>query len=234
MKINTKAMLGIFAPLGLGGDVLRAYHAKKEDLSAEKALSSGFVVKFFKFLILILFLISAMYVLSVKSTDLAESFVFFGISLAFAAFGALAIALLRVKRVAAWLYKGLNRLFIMRFHRALNKQFFQLSPKKICVVVFLLIISTLFEIAAIIFSFLTVGQWMPLDRFFVFAAVASTLSLVTITPQGIGFVEGGGFFILQLGFFSLGLPVIGSFLIVWNLVRVWIPSLVGAIFTWVK
>jgi uncharacterized membrane protein YbhN (UPF0104 family) len=72
-----------------------------------------------------------------------------------------------------------------------------------------------------------------LTHVFIFAAVASSLALLTLTPQGIGFVEAGGYFVLSLGYFSLSKPVIGSFLIAWSIIRIWIPSLIGAIaFRW--
>jgi uncharacterized membrane protein YbhN (UPF0104 family) len=87
--------------------------------------------------------------------------------------------------------------------------------------------------AAIMFAFRSIGQGLLLPHILIFSAVASSLANVTVTPQGIGFVEGGGYFVLSLGYFSLSRDVIGSFLIIWGLIRIWIPSLIGLLsFGW--
>lgn len=227
-KTNIKSLAGILGPFGLGSDALRAYFSRKQGIPPEKALSTSFIVKFFKFMLIFLFLLISVFILSVKS-NADEAFAVFAVSLAMAALGMASIWFMRSERAAKFGYRLLGRLFIFKFQGHLDKQFAKLSPNKIFIVLFFLVVSTLLEIASIMYAFSSVGQLLPLDRIIVFAAIANSLAFLTFTPQGVGFVEGGGLVVLHAGFFSLGTPVIGSFLIVWNIIRIWIPSLIGAI-----
>lgn len=226
--INIKALAGILGPFGLGVDALRAVFAGKHKFPPELMLSTSFIVKFFKFLVIFLLLIFAILILFMKSNS-SETLVVFIVSLCLAGVGMATVWAMRSRKTAMLGHRLLRRLFIFKFQDNLNKRFLELSPNKVFTVLLLLAISTVFEILAVMYCFLAVGQALPFDRIIVFAAIANSLAFLTFTPQGLGFVEGGGFLVLQSGFFSLGTPVIGSFLIVWNIIRIWIPSLAGAI-----
>lgn len=233
LKINIKALLGIFSPLGLGSDALRFHYASKEGLNPEKALGASFLVKFFKFLIMFVFLLYAIDILSVRSPDFQKNISFFASAVILTLVGALIVLMVREKRVAHLFYRlSGRRVVILRFHEELRRQFAALDLSKTLVIIILLLASTFFEMAAVSFGFLAVGQPLLVEHVFVFSAVAHTLALVTITPQGVGFVETGGYLVLSLGFFSLRPAVIGSFLIVWVFVRLWIPSIIGLAAAW--
>lgn len=232
LKINFKSLLGIFAPFGLGGDVLRTYFVRKEKIKPEKALSASFIVKFYKFLLMFVFLLIAIYLLVPRTVDFPQNMFAFISIIFFTLFGAFLILLFRIEKAANFLFKHFKKIFILRFRRELDKSFLKIKARQAVVLILLLLISTFFEIAAVFFGFLSVGQELLLTHIFIFSALAHSLALITVTPQGIGFVEAGGFFVLSLGYFSLSKQVIGSFLIVWNLVRIWIPSLIGLITTW--
>ena len=233
-RLNMKALLGVFAPFGLGSDAIRTHFAKTEKIEPERALSASFVIKFYKFIIMFLLLLLAIYLLATKSTDFSQNLPIF-ISMLFVVIaGAIIVFLFRLKSFANLLYKLLNRLFIFRFNEQLNKHFLGIKPKDALVILSLLLVSALFEIGSVYFAFAAIGQGLLLLHVFIFSAVASSLALVTITPQGIGFVEAGGYFVLSLEYFSLAKPVIGSFLIVWNVIRIWIPSLIGFFSFWWK
>jgi uncharacterized membrane protein YbhN (UPF0104 family) len=146
--------------------------------------------------------------------------------------GAVTVLVLRFQKTANIFYRLFKRLFLLRFHKQLNMHFGQLSLRRSAVVVLLLLVSSAFEIAAVYAALLSVGQPLPLAHVFIFSAVVHTLALATFTPQGTGFVEGGGYLVLSMGYFSLRQSVIGSFLIVWSLVRLWVPGLLAAAVTW--
>jgi len=232
-RLNMKALLGVFAPLGLGGDVIRTYFARTEKIEPAKALSASFVIKFYKFIIMFFFLVIAIYLLGANSADFSQYSLVF-ISMIFMIMGgAIFILMFRLPVFARLAYRILNRLFVFKFHEQLNRHFISIKLKDILVIVSLLVVSTLFEVGAVMYAFSSIGQGLLLTHVFIFAAVASSLALLTLTPQGIGFVEAGGYFVLSLGYFSLSKPVIGSFLIAWSIIRIWIPSLIGAIaFGW--
>lgn len=234
-KINIKSLIGIFSPFGIGGDALRAYYAKDEHINPEKALASSFIAKFFKFLVMFVFLISAIYLLSISpgAAEVSRNILFFISALFITMLGAVLILMIRIERIAFVFYRLFRRRsFVLRLHVELNKQFEGLSVRRTTVAILLLLVSTFFEIMAVWSAFLAVNQPLLLAHIFIFSAVAHTLSLATITPQGTGFVEGGGYLVLSVGFFNLQKHVIGAFLIVWNLVRLWVPSLIGLFTTW--
>jgi uncharacterized membrane protein YbhN (UPF0104 family) len=233
-RLNMKALLGIFAPLGLGGDAIRTHFAKTENIAPEKALSTSFIIKFYKFIIMIIFLVLSIYLLSVTSIDFPKYSLIFASMVFMIAVGAILVWLLRLPAFVRLLYRALNRVFIFRFHEQLKSQFLNIKPKDAAVIAVYLVISSLLEMTAVLFAFLSIGQELLLPHIFIFSSVASSLALATFTPQGIGFVEGGGYLVLSLGYFSLAKPVIGSFLIAWNVIRIWIPSLIGLCSFWWK
>jgi len=231
-RINLKSMLGLFGPMGLGGDALRSYYSHKEGFSAPAALSASLVVKFFKFLLMFAFMLVAMLLLASRPGDLSANLAFFVSALLLTLLGAFLILLMRSKRAAIFCYRLCRRLFLLRFHRQLNIQFARLSPTRTLTVLLLLLISSLFEVGAVLAALLAVGQPLPLAHVFIFSVVVHTLALATFTPQGTGFVEGGGYLVLSMSYFSLRQSVIGSFLIVWSLVRLWVPALIAAVVIW--
>ena len=233
-RLNMKALLGIFAPFGLGSDAIRTYFARTEKIQPERALSTSFIVKFYKFIVMLVFLLFAAYLLSINSSDFPRYSLVLASMVIMTVCGASIVLLFRVHWFAALLYKLLNRIFIFKFHEQLKKHFLEIKPKDVLVVMILLVISTLLEMGAVLFAFLSIGQELLLPHVFIFSSVASSLALVTLTPQGIGFVEGGGYLLLSSGYFSLAQSVIGSFLIAWSIIRIWIPSLIGLLSFWWK
>lgn len=235
LRLNMKALTGIFAPFGLGSDAIRTYFAKTESISPESALSASFVVKFYKFIIMLAFLLFGLYLLSVYSADFHTYYLVFVSIILVTVLGAFIVLLFRSRKFVNLLYTLLNKVFLFRFHEQLNRHFLSIRIKDSVTLLFLLLISTLFELAAVFFAFSAIGQAMLLTHLFIFAPVAASLALITITPQGIGFVEAGGYLVLASGYFSFSEPVIGGFLIAWSAIRIWIPSLIGLFsFRWKK
>jgi uncharacterized membrane protein YbhN (UPF0104 family) len=232
LRLNMKALLGIFAPFGLGSDAIRTHFAKTESISPEKALSASFVVKFYKFIIMLAFLLFALYLLSSYSADFHHYYFIFISIILVTVLGAFIVLLFRSRRFVSFLYILLNRVFLFRFHEQLNKHFLGIKLKDSLILLFLLLVSTMFELIAVFFAFSAIGQTMLLTHLFIFAPVAASLALVTVTPQGIGFVEAGGYLVLASGYFSFSEPVIGGFLIAWSIIRIWIPSLIGLFSFW--
>lgn len=231
LKINTKALMGLFAPMGLGADFLRAYFSKKEEMSGSEAIAASFMVKFWKFLLMFFLLLLAIVLLATRTPDFSSYIVSFLAALIMTITGAIIVLLFRFKWIVRKIDKLFRKYYVMMFHEKLTEQFYRLNPKRTAVIVTFLILSVTMEIMTVYLLFMSLGVTLSLIHVFIFTTVAHSLALVPITPQGVGIAEGGGYLVLSMAFFSLSKGTIGSFLILWNIVRIWVPSAVGLIAT---
>ncbi|GEM_PF-2882366 len=227
--INTKALAGFFAPFGFGADLLRAYFANKKKISGSKALSASFTVKFFKFLIVFFWLLISIVLLGLRTNDVAQNLSVFVAALLLTMLGAIMILLFRFKSFVTFLGRFTRNYNPQKLYSHLELHFANLRYANALFIIAMLLISTALEILSISLAFQSIGYYLPLLHIFIFSAIISSLVLITFTPQGIGFVEAGGFFALSLGYFSVPTHVIGSFLIVWNLIRLWVPSIAATL-----
>ncbi len=227
IKINTKSLMGIFAPMGLGTDLLRAYFSKKEQISGSRAIAASFMVKFWKFLLMFFLMLLAIVLLATRTPEFLQQAPSFIAALLLTMAGAVIVLLFRFKAVAQKLNKLLKRYPMIRFHEELKHQFHELTPRTTATLVTTLAASTLLEVATVYLLFLSIGVNLTMIQIFIFTAVAHSLVLVPLTPQGIGIAEGGGYILLSMTYFALPKGTIGSFLILWNIVRIWVPSAVG-------
>lgn len=231
LKINTKSLMGLFAPAGLGADLLRAYFSKKEGKSGSKAIAASFMVKFWKFLLMFFLLLTAIILLAPRSPDFQQNTIFFIAGLILTMTGAIIVLLFRFKKIVNLIDKISKKLYADKFHEKLRTEFHTLQPRTTAIVVGFLIISTALEVLTAGLLFLSLGVNLTLIQIFIFTAVAHSLMLIAITPQGIGIAEGGGYIVLSMQYYSLSTGIIGSVLILWNIIRIWIPSAVGLLTT---
>ncbi len=227
LRINTKALMGLFAPTGFGADLLRAYFSRKENSSGSEAIATSFMVKFWKFLLMFFLLLLAIVLLAPRSPDFNQNLVFFLAGLVLTMTGAIIVLLFRFKKFTHLIGKIFKKYYAIRFHEQLKEQFHSLNPKRSTIIVILLILSTVLEITTIALLFSSLGVNLSIIQVFIFASVGHSLTLLTLTPKGIGVAEGGGYLVLSMAYFGLSQGVIGSFLILWSTIRVWLPSAVG-------
>jgi uncharacterized protein (TIRG00374 family) len=225
--INTKSLAGFFAPFGFGADLLRAYFGKKKHISATQTLSASFTVKFFKFLIVFFWLLISIVMLGLRSNDVLTHLDLFITALLLTMLGAIIILLFRFKKFIRFLERFSDTNRFDKLYSHLEIHFSGLRYTKTFLIILALLVSTGLEIWSIDLAFQAINYQLPLLHLFILGAILSSLVLITFTPQGIGFVEAGGFFALSLGYFSVPIHIIGSFLIVWNLIRLWVPSIVA-------
>ena len=170
--------------------------------------------------------------LFIGTAEFTQASVLFLSLVFFTLFGMFVLWSFKTKRVIGLFQKLIKKEFLPQFRKEFSEYFKNFMSTKTAVVLFWLIISTIFEILAVFFVFNAIHFPLTLTHAFIFAAVANSLALIAVTPQGIGFVEGGGYMILSFAFFGLNEDLIGTFLITWSIIRVWLPSLIGAVFTW--
>lgn len=228
LKLNAKSLAGIFSPMGAGSDLMRTILAKRHPgMRADKALAASVVVKFFKSVIMFYLLLVGVLLLASRTYDFSQNILLFAGMAATALLGMLSIIMLRWHRTIAFANIFVRKVFLWRFHRQLNITFRALTWAQILALSLILSISTIFEIAAVWAAFMCIGHSLPWLHIFIFSSVAYSLMQVSLSPQGIGLVEAGGYLVLSLGYFSMPRPAIGSFLIAWSIIRLWIPSLIG-------
>jgi len=224
---NTKALMGIFSPANLGGDALRVHFSKNKT----KALASSFVIKFFKFILMAILLIIALAFISFEFEFpfYALTFIFMII---FTFVGAFIVLSFTSSRVTNFVNKIFKKHFVSQFRKDLLDYFTKPDISHMFRGIIWILISTFFEIIAVLFAFYAIGVNISFLHAFIISSVINTLALMTITPQGIGFVEAGGYFVLSFAIFGLVDVQIGGFLIIWNVIRIWIPSLIGLFSFW--
>ena len=226
-KINSKSLAGIFSPMNLGGDALRAYFSKEKT----KAVASSFIVKFFKFILMGILLIIGLCLIS-HELEFAGYFWTFIIMILLTFSGAFIVLAFTFPKIISFVNKFFKRRFVPQFRKSLLQYFIGLKFFQIVRIIFWLLISIFFEIIAVLFAFHAIGAEVSFLYAFVISSIINSLALVTITPQGIGFVEAGGYFVLKFSIFGLANSLIGTFLIIWNVIRIWIPSLIGLLLFW--
>ena len=91
LKSNTRAMLGIFAPLGFGADAIRAMEGKRYGLRKRESISASFIVKLFKFLLMLLFLGFSILLLKTLSIEPGQQISLFIGAIVFTSLGILFI-----------------------------------------------------------------------------------------------------------------------------------------------
>lgn len=231
--LNLESLTGFFAPAGIGADFLRAYFSKRRGISATKALSASFTVKFFKFIIAFFLLLLSILLLAVRSDQVPKYLGIFVTALFLTMGGAIFILFFRMKKFMRFFQRRFRSLPFKKLYSHMELHFSDLLFKKVIIITLILLVSTVFEIFAIDYAFKAINYSLPLLHIFIFSSVINSLILITFTPQGIGFVEAGGFFVLSIGYFAVAPRFIGSFLIVWNLVRLWIPAVIGGIIAFI-
>ncbi|MFH0986638.1 MAG: lysylphosphatidylglycerol synthase transmembrane domain-containing protein [Candidatus Micrarchaeota archaeon] len=227
-RVNFKSMIGIFAPMGLGGDLLRAHFAQSEKIGRAEALSASFVVKFFKFAVMLFYLVFAVVLLARKSADYSLYEPAFIGAFLLIIFAIIIIALFNYPRFASVLQRIFRRVNVMHLHKNIKMHFKSLSSGASVSIILILVVSTVLEMGAVYFAAKAVGIPLLVAHVFILGAVVNMLALAAFTPQGIGFVEAGAAVVMSMGFFAVSPPLIAGFLVIWNIVRIWVPSAAAA------
>ncbi|MBI4214463.1 flippase-like domain-containing protein [archaeon] len=228
IRLNTASLAGFFAPAGLGGDAIRTHLASKDGL-ASRALATSFIAKFFKLTVVAILLAASMVLLN-SYWRFDFYFTIYSLALLLTLLGAAAFispALLPgiFKRLSAKFMRGKGDNFILEFKRSLRQQ----SAARIAAVFLLLLFSGILEFVAVYAALVSAGALEDLTKAFVLSSLINSLTLITITPQGLGFVEGGSYLLLTSGYWAVAPKYAGSFLITWNLIRLWLPAMLGAV-----
>ena len=244
--LGFSCVYGALTPVQVGAEALRAIKAKEVfKVPYSEAISAAMVVKGIKFFLLALISSAVIVIIFVEAS--VSPMMLFGLLSGFAVI-VLASALFllplsgRMGRRIAGFFKGLAP-FIPLFE-VLEKYFAQYSsylktipPKTFAVVFVMAALSFAFEFVALFFAFESLVLTIPLVPLAVLFVIISILERTPVLPRGIGLVEAAGFIFLSIPQFSqlsLTTAQIGAILIVFDVVRLIIPTILSLAVSFIK
>ncbi|PIN99210.1 MAG: hypothetical protein COT90_00560 [Candidatus Diapherotrites archaeon CG10_big_fil_rev_8_21_14_0_10_31_34] len=244
--IGFSSLYGALTPIQLGAEALRSMKLKSFfKVPYEESISSSMIVKGTKFIILAIFFVFIL-IFFVSKADL-DSTTFFAL---LSGFFVIAIVILFfilplnnkcgliISSFLRFLSKDISLFAVIeKFFLAYSKNLKNLTMKTFFFVLIISLFSYLFEFLAFQFSFFTVGISLGFVPLLVLFTVISVLERTPFLPRGIGLVEFAALTFLSIPWFvntTLSLPEIGAVLIVFDFVRLVIPTvfslLIAAVF----
>jgi uncharacterized protein (TIRG00374 family) len=239
--LGFSCVYGALTPVQVGAEALRSIKAKDSfNIPYSRSVSASMFVKGLKFFLIFLFatIIIAIIIFTVELSPL----MFFGLISGFLIV-LLATAGFLLPLSKRWGTK-ISRVFFhigKKFPKAkkLEKFFIdysdylkKISFKTFAIVFILIIISFLFELFALQYSFKALGVEIELFPLLVLFIIISVLERTPFLPRGIGIVEAAGFVFLSIPAFSkvsLEVSQVGAILIIFAVVRLVIPTIVSII-----
>ena len=246
LVVGFSCVYGALTPIQVGAEALRAIKAKEIfRVTYSDSVSASMVVKGIKFFFIAI-LASIVFVGILLETQLSLVMLFGLVSGFSVIILATALFLLPLNKKIG---RGIAHMFhlfskkIKQFN-VLEKYFkkysiylTKISLKKFVVVFVLAALSLIFEFIALWFCFLALNVQIELFALIVLFVIISILERTPVLPRGIGLVEAAGFIFLSLPEFasvSLTIAQIGAILILFDVVRLLIPTVVSLVISLVK
>ena len=244
--LGFSCVYGALTPIQVGAEALRSIKAKEAfKVSYSESISAAMVVKGIKFFLLA-FLASIVLFMIILEAKI-NAVMFFGLLSGFAVIVlAAALFLLPLNKKVGLQIAGIFKAFSKKIkHFLVLEKYFaeysvyleKLSAKKFLVILFLAGLSFLFEFVALNFTFFSLGLFIELLPLAVLFVIISILERTPVLPRGIGLVEAAGFIFLSLPEFSnmnLELAQIGAILILFDVVRLLVPTIISFAFSAIK
>lgn len=243
LKIGFAALYGALTPIQLGAEALRSVRLKDRfGVSYTDSISASMVCKGMKFLIITITALLALFafIFVVKLEGILLLSFFSGLVVV-----VLAVLLFLLplhgffgEKIASFFFligkkfKLSNKL--AEFFKNYSSYIRKLTKKSIAIVFVLCLVSFLFEFLALQFSFFSLGISLNLAPLFVLMVLVSVLERTPFLPRGIGVVELVGYYFLAMPQLLVGevlsTPQIGAVLIVYDVIRLIIPTIVSFFF----
>jgi len=237
--VGFSAVYASLTPVQLGADVLRALSLKQYfGVPYSDSIAASMLVKGIKFLLIAVF--SSAVILLFLSVASSNTFLFAGLISGFTVIVLAALLFLlpfnsRTGEAVAWLFGKIAGFIppasrLQGFFRQYSNYLNAMNWKSLLLISVLSAFSLLFEFLALLFSFYTVSVFIPLTSIAMLFMLVSLLERTPFLPRGIGVVELAGFAFLSMPFASmppLGIESIGALLVVFDFVRLVVPSLLS-------
>lgn len=235
--VGFSSLYGALTPVQLGAEALRSMKLKSFfKVSYDESISSSMVVKGTKFTILAIFFVFIL-IFFISKAEL-NSTTFFAL---LSGFFVITIAILffilplntKCGLIISSFFRFLSKdisLFavIEKFFLAYSRNLKNLTLKAFLIVLVISLFSYVFEFLAFQFSFFSVDISLDFVPLLVLFIVISVLERTPFLPRGIGLVEFTALTFLSIPWFvntTLSLPEIGAVLIVFDFVRLVIPTI---------
>ena len=241
LHVGLNALYGSLTPVQIGAEVLRSLQLKDSfKISFSKSVSASMVAKGIKFLVIAIIAVIVI-ILLVITTKIPALIV---LGLGTGLFVILLAALLFLLPLKSAYGFAITDFFVFlgnRFHKKflVLAKFFgyytnylkELPRKSYFFVLITCLISFLFELIALNLAFYSVGVNVAIHVALTLLVLVAVLERTPILPRGIGLVEIIGFYFLSIPFLKLSLTTaeIGAVIIVFDLVRLFIPTLLSII-----
>ncbi len=244
--VGFSSLYGALTPVQLGAEALRSMKLKSFfKVPYDESISSSMIAKGTKFIILAIFFVFILiFFISKAELDSTTFFAllsgFFVITIAILFFvlplnnkcGSIIISFLNFFSKDISLFASIEKFFT-----AYSCNLKNLTLKSFFLVLLISLISYCFEFLAFQFSFFSVKISLDFVPLIVLFIIISVLERTPFLPRGIGLVEFAGLTFLSIPWFvneTLSLPEIGAVLIIFDFVRLVIPTvfslLIAAVF----
>jgi len=249
IAVGAASFYGSLTPIQLGAEALRSLNLKKlYGINYNESISASMVVKGAKFFVIGLF--AAVFLFSyILSSPLSIELVlgyasgFFVITLACMLF------LLPINRAVGYSIAGffaeLSNLRLpffsifaklSDFFKSYSEYLSRTAASTLFVVFFLCVVSWLFEIAALYFSFAALSIFISMETILVFATLIAVIERNPLLPRGLGLVELVGYYFLAMPSLVSGIALTSSqiiaVIIVYDIVRLVVPTVFSIIISY--
>ncbi len=244
--LGFSCVYGALTPIQVGAEALRSIKAKEIfHISYSDSISAAMIVKGLKFFFL--GILAAVVLVGIILSVELSSVMAFGIGSGFIVI--ILAALLFLLPLNKGVGLAISRMFFgigkkISIFKILGKYFEnyssyleKVSRKKFVIVFFLAALSFVFEFIALWFCFISLTVFIELFPLLVLFVIISILERTPILPRGIGIVEAAGFIFLSLPEFtnlSLTISQIGAILILFDVVRLLVPTIISLFVSLIK
>jgi uncharacterized protein (TIRG00374 family) len=244
--IGFSCVYGALTPVQVGSEALRSIKAKEYfGVSYSNSVSAAMVVKGLKFFMLAV--LSSMVIWVVLFETQLSIVALFGLLSGFSVI-ILASALfllplnkkigLMISAIFGELGKVWKPFFVLKKYFQEYSNYLQIVPKKNFLIVLVLSgLSLVFEFIALMFCFFALNVFIEVFPLAFLFIIISVLERTPIIPRGVGLVEAAGFIFLAMPEFSkiaLTVPQIAAILILYGVVRLFIPTILSLLTTLIK
>ncbi|MBU1120708.1 MAG: lysylphosphatidylglycerol synthase transmembrane domain-containing protein [archaeon] len=245
--VGFASLYGALTPIQLGTEALRSLTLKKRfSVPYSKSISASMIVKGTKFLILAV--IFSLIILMFLSSTRLDSFAFFALLSGFLVIvlACLLFLLPLSKRIGLMISRFFNFLardiplfgYLSEFFYNYSYYLKTISVKSFLLILFLSFLSFIFEFLALRFAFISIEKDIGIFALLVLFSLVSVLERIPLLPRGIGAVEFIGFTYLNMvsrleKVSRLTVSQIGAVLIIYDVVRLIIPTIISLIIAFI-
>jgi len=221
--ISIASLIGILTPMNIGTDFLRSFYGKKHlGLELNLTATASILAREFKLhvtLLLVMFL-------AITPASVQDNFIK---TLIIPTASVLFLLVILYSLRANFAGRLAKRLKIGNISKAIRQLSLKLGLVKRCLIYSVFATGFVLEWLSLHLCFLALNLKPTLSATFVFFVLLYFLSRTPFIPQGLGVVEVSGFALLKT--MECSTAQMGALLVIWDLLRIFIPILLSIVFS---